>query len=98
MRPVRSKKRPAKQNVVEQKPTQPSFEKKDVLASPIRVAILIAATLTAYLAALFYRREQIPAGLHNDVAEEALRGLYLVDGHHFEVITFSLGHSAIQCI
>ena len=96
VRPARSKKRPAKQHAVQQKPAEPSFEKGGNATVPfrLRASILIAATLTAYLAALFYRRDQVPAGLHNDVAEEALRGLYLVDGHHFEVITFSLGHSA----
>ena len=58
------------------------------------VPILIVAIFAAYLAALIYARDRIPAGLHNDVAEEALRGLYLVEGRHFEVMTFSVGNSA----
>jgi hypothetical protein len=50
--------------------------------------------LLAYLAALIFRADAVPAGLNNDAAEEALRGLYLVDGHHFEVITVAIGNSA----
>jgi hypothetical protein len=53
-----------------------------------------AAVLIAYLGALLFRSDRIPAGLNNDVAEEALRGLYLVNGGHFEVITFAIGNSA----
>ena len=47
-----------------------------------------------YAAALMYQRESVPSGMNNDVAEEALRGLYLIEGHHFEVLTFSIGNSA----
>ena len=53
-----------------------------------------AVVLMAYLGALLFRSDRIPAGLNNDVAEEALRGLYLVNGRHFEVITFAIGNSA----
>jgi hypothetical protein len=56
--------------------------------------MLIVAIGAAYLGALLYARDRVPAGLNNDTAEEALRGLYLVEGRHFEVMTFSLGHSA----
>ena len=64
-------------------------------ALPRRQAMLWAAViLIVYAAALVYRSDRVPAGLNNDVAEEALRGLYLVEGHHFEVITFAVGNSA----
>jgi hypothetical protein len=56
--------------------------------------IPILGIFCAYVAALLFGREQVPAGLNNDVAAEALRGLYLVEGKHFEVITFSIGNSA----
>src|ERR1035438_7063510 len=52
------------------------------------------AIFAAYLAALIYARNSVPDGINNDVAEEALRGLYLVLGHHFEVVTFAVGNSA----
>jgi len=32
--------------------------------------------------------------MNNDVAEEALRGLYLVEGRHIEPMTFAVGNSA----
>lgn len=59
-----------------------------------RVHLIAFAILSAYAAALVYQRESVPAGMNNDVAEEALRGLYLVEGNHFEVLTFSVGNSA----
>jgi hypothetical protein len=52
------------------------------------------AIFAAYLTALIYARNSVPDGINNDVAEEALRGLYLVLGHHFEVVTFAVGNSA----
>ena len=52
------------------------------------------AIFAAYAAVLLYAHGRTPPGLNNDVAEEALRGIYLVAGHHFEVITFAVGHSA----
>jgi Dolichyl-phosphate-mannose-protein mannosyltransferase len=58
------------------------------------VPLLFVAIGAAYLSALFYARDRIPAGLNNDTAQEALRGIYLVEGRHFEVITFALGNSA----
>jgi hypothetical protein len=54
----------------------------------------VLAILCAYVALLILWRDKVPDGLFNDTAEEALRGLYLVEGHHFEVITLSLGNSA----
>ncbi len=54
----------------------------------------MAATLVVYLCALAFRRDVVPQGLHNDTSEEALRGIYLVEGRHVEVITTSIGNSA----
>jgi hypothetical protein len=54
----------------------------------------VAAIFAAYAAALLYAQGRTPPGLNNDVAEEALRSVYLVAGHHFEVITFAVGNSA----
>jgi hypothetical protein len=53
----------------------------------------VAAIFAAYAAALLYAQGRTPPGLNNDVAEEALRAVYLVQGHHFEVITFAVGNS-----
>ena len=53
-----------------------------------------AAIFAAYAAMLLYAHGRTPPGLNNDVAEEALRSIYLVAGHHFEVITFAVGNSA----
>src|SRR5262245_13337174 len=61
---------------------------------PSRAGLLALMVLVIYALALLYARETVPAGMNNDVAEEALRGVYLVEGHHFEVITFSIGNSA----
>ncbi|HEX5044728.1 MAG TPA: hypothetical protein VFV75_17650 [Candidatus Polarisedimenticolaceae bacterium] len=47
-----------------------------------------------YLAALAYRRDTVPAGLCNDAAEEALRGVLLLAQHRLEPITHVLGNSA----
>lgn len=54
----------------------------------------VAAIFAAYAAALLYAQGRTPPGLNNNVAEEALRAIYLVQGHHFEVITFAVGRSA----
>jgi hypothetical protein len=54
----------------------------------------ITVVLALYLAALYFRHDQVPAGVTNDVAEEALRGLYLVEQGKIEVITFAIGNSA----
>jgi hypothetical protein len=54
----------------------------------------VAGIFLAYAAALLYAQGRTPPGLNNDVAEEALRAVYLVQGHHFEVITFAVGRSA----
>jgi hypothetical protein len=54
----------------------------------------VVAIFAAYAAVLLYAHGRVPPGLNNDVAEEALRGIYLVRGHHFEVMTFAVGNSA----
>jgi hypothetical protein len=54
---------------------------------------LLAAAL-AYAALLLYRYRTVPDGLVNDAAEEALRGLILVEERRAEVLTFVLGNSA----
>ncbi len=63
-------------------------------STSLRAGAIALIILFAYGAALMYQRDQVPRGMINDVAEEALRGIYLVDGHHFEVLTFSVGNSA----
>lgn len=57
-------------------------------------AIAVAAILSFYIATLVFWRDRVPNGLFSDTAQEALRGLYLVEGRHFEVITSSFGNSA----
>jgi hypothetical protein len=52
------------------------------------------AVFAAYGTLLLWAHGRVPPGLNNDVAEEALRGIYLVRGHHFEVVTFAVGNSA----
>jgi hypothetical protein len=59
---------------------------------PPRLA-LFAASAAAFALFLF-RYRTVPDGLVNDSAEEALRGLRLVEERRFEVITLSLGNSA----
>lgn len=59
-----------------------------------RGSLIAVCVLTAYAVALFYCYQQTPAGLDNDVAEEGLRGIYLVAGRHLEVLTFAIGNSA----
>ena len=60
-----------------------------------RLAALAPWTiLPAYLAALAYRHDTVPAGLCNDAAEEALRGGILLAQHRLEPITGVLGNSA----
>ena len=54
----------------------------------------VGAVFAAYAALLLWAHGRVPPGLNNDVAEEALRGIYLVRGHHFEVVTFAVGNSA----
>jgi hypothetical protein len=50
--------------------------------------------LAVYAAALVYAHGRVPPALNNDVAEESLRAIYLTEGPHFEVLTFSVGNSA----
>lgn len=59
---------------------------------PPPLALLAAGA--ALLALLLYRYRTVPDGLVNDTAEEALRGLLLVEGRRLEVLTFVLGNSA----
>lgn len=59
---------------------------------PLRIAVL--TILFIYAATLLFRRDLVPNGLFSDTAQEALRGIYLVQGRHFEVITSSIGNSA----
>ena len=54
----------------------------------------ILAIIAAFIGAILFLHGRVPLGLNNDVAEEALRGIYLVKGGHLEVITFSIGNSA----
>jgi hypothetical protein len=62
--------------------------------APARFPLPSLIIPAVYIAALVYARDWIPVGLNNDAAAEGLRGLYLVGGPHFEVITFSVGNSA----
>jgi hypothetical protein len=55
---------------------------------------MACAILAVWAAALVCARDQVPPGLNNDAAQEALRGIYLVEGHHWEAITFAVGNSA----
>lgn len=48
--------------------------------------LALALTLVAYTAALCLARSSVPAGISNDVAEEALRGISLVESGRLEVI------------
>ena len=48
--------------------------------------VCVAVALALYLLALNISRDQVPAGLNNDVAEEALRGVYLLESRRFEAI------------
>lgn len=58
------------------------------------VLIYVPLILSTYIATLAFWRDRVPNGLFSDTAEEALRGLYLVEGRRFEVITTSIGNSA----
>ena len=53
---------------------------------------ITAAALVLYLATLNFARDRVPAGLNNDVAEEALRGVSLLESGRFEAINlFGVG-------
>lgn len=69
---------------------KPSGNRDPVPGSPW----LLWAWAPFYIAALAFQHDRIPDGICNDTAEEALRGLYLVKGPKFEVITFAIGNSA----
>jgi hypothetical protein len=76
-------------------PETPQTAPAPVPPAPRSRALPIAcAILAVWFAAVMYARDRVPPGLSNDAAEEALRGIYLVEGHHWEVITFSVGNSA----
>jgi hypothetical protein len=65
-------------------------------ATPLsrRDRLLLGAGAVAYAALLLYRFRTVPDGLVNDTAEEALRGLLLLEQRRLEVLTFVLGNSA----
>ena len=63
-------------------------------ASRARAAAAIAGAAAVYLALLLFRYRTVPDGLVNDTAEEALRGLILLDERRAEVLTLVLGNSA----
>ncbi len=56
--------------------------------------LALFAIFAGYLGALVYAHGRFPPALNNDAAEEALRGIYLVESRHFEVLTFAVGNSA----
>jgi hypothetical protein len=53
--------------------------------------VWLAIGLTLYLAALLLWRDAVPDGLNNDAAEEALRGLHLLEARQLQVFSSSLG-------
>jgi hypothetical protein len=59
-----------------------------------RDALSIACGAAVYVALLLFRYRTVPDGLVNDTAEEALRGLILIEERRVEVLTFVLGNSA----
>jgi hypothetical protein len=75
-------------------------EKPRVRSAPVpvlaggRAIWLACAILAVWAAVLVYARDQVPPGLNNDATQEALRGIRLVEEHHWEVVTASLGNSA----
>lgn len=79
-------------------PKQPAAPKTAAAGSasvaPRWSAVMDLLWALPYAAALFWLRDTVPDGLNNDAAEEALRGLYLLEQRKFEVITFSIGNSA----
>jgi predicted alpha/beta hydrolase len=48
--------------------------------------MLVLLALLGYLGALNYRRDDVPPGLNNDVAEEGVRGIQLFEAGRLEVI------------
>ena len=48
--------------------------------------MVILLALAGYLFALNYRRDEVPPGLNNDVAEEGLRGIQLLESNRIEGI------------
>ena len=48
--------------------------------------LLVLLALLGYLAALDYKRDDVPPGLNNDVAEEGVRGIQLFEAGKLEVI------------
>jgi hypothetical protein len=86
----------SKKNTKISQPDSPPDRSSATTAAAPRRAIPVWAfvILLVYAAGLLYQRRSVPPGMNNDVAEEALRGLYLVEGHHFEAMTFAVGNSA----
>jgi len=58
----------------------------DVRRKHLLHAVMILLALAGYLFALNYRRDEVPRGLNNDVAEEGLRGIQLLEAKRLEVI------------
>ncbi len=58
-----------------------------------RAAAALAAGAALYAGLLLFRYRTVPGGITNDAAEEALRGLILVEERRLEAITFVLGQS-----
>ncbi|HEX9636567.1 MAG TPA: hypothetical protein VGB99_03455 [Acidobacteriota bacterium] len=61
---------------------------KQLLAARAPLRIRTAVLLLFYTAALVLLRDRVPAGLCNDIAEEALRSIRLVESGAFEVLSF----------
>ena len=59
-----------------------------------RERLALGAAALGYAALLLFRYRSVPDGLVNDTAEEALRGLLLIEQRRLEVLTFVLGNSA----
>jgi hypothetical protein len=80
------------------KPKRP--EKPRTPPAPIPAAAggrslwIVCAILAVWVVALLYARDRVPPGINSDASGEALGGIYLVEGHHWEVITFAVGNSA----
>jgi hypothetical protein len=62
----------------------PSFVK---FVKHVAPALLVLLALLGYLAALDYKRDEVPPGLNNDVAEEGVRGIQLFEAGRLEVIS-----------
>jgi len=61
-------------------------QKMSVVRKNLARGMLILFALAVYCAALNHRRDEVPPGLNNDVAEEGLRGIQLLEAKRLEVI------------